>query len=173
GGSPERAQDWGEAPDTAEFVGRGEELALLKKWVLEERCRLVAVLGMGGIGKTSLAACLAQAVAPSFARVYWRRLRNAPPVGEWLAGAIAFLSDHHVVPPATESERNAALLQLLRARRCLLVLDNSETLFEPGQTEGQYRPGMGGYGQLLRSVGEPTHQSCLVLTSREAPPELA
>src|SRR6185369_8739333 len=51
--------------------------------------------------------------------------------------------------------------------------DNSETLFESGQPEGQYRPGMDGYGQLLRSLGETSHQSCLVLTSREAPRELA
>jgi hypothetical protein len=54
----------------------------------------------------------------------------------------------------------------------LLVLDNSETLFEPGQGDGRYRQGMGGFGRLLQAVGETTHQSCLLLTSREAPPEL-
>jgi len=32
-----------------------------------------------------------------------------------------------------------ALLGLLRDRPCLLVLDNFETLFEPGQEEGRYR----------------------------------
>src|SRR5207245_8435009 len=52
--------------------------------------------------------------------------------------------------PASESERITALLQLLRARRCLLVLDNSETLLEPGQREGRYRAGMDGYGQFRR-----------------------
>ena len=67
--------------------------------MVDERCRLVAVLGMGGIGKTSLAARLAQDVAPSFERVYWRSLRDAPPVGDWLAGAIGFLSDQQLVPP--------------------------------------------------------------------------
>jgi transcriptional regulator with XRE-family HTH domain len=60
-GAANRAHDWGEAPDTLDFVGRAEELELLGRWVLEERCRLLAVLGFGGIGKTSLAARLARA----------------------------------------------------------------------------------------------------------------
>ena len=128
-GTVERAQDWGEAPDVLGFVGRAEELALMQTWVLEEQCRLVAVLGMGGIGKTSLTARLAEEVASSFARVYWRSLRDATPISDWLAGAIGFLSDQQRVPPPAESERIAALLQLLRERRCLLVLDNAETLF--------------------------------------------
>src|SRR6266851_981064 len=62
----ERRQDWGEAPDTTGFVGRFDELALLSNWVLDERARLIAVVGMGGIGKTMLAARLAQRVAPDF-----------------------------------------------------------------------------------------------------------
>jgi WD40 repeat protein len=171
-GRVESAEDWGESPDTIGFVGRAEELALLSRWVLEERSRLVAVLGIGGIGKTSLASRLAQSVAPSFERVYWRSLRNVPPVSEWLAGAIGFLSDQQLVVPPTESERVTALLQLLRANRCMLLLDNYETLFEPGQLGGRYRAGMQGYGSLLRALGESSHQSCVMLTSREVPQEV-
>jgi WD40 repeat protein/transcriptional regulator with XRE-family HTH domain len=168
-----RAEDWGEAPDTSDFVGRADEMTLLRHWVLDERCRLVALLGMGGVGKTSLAARLAEDVAPSFERVYWRNLRDSPPVSEWLAGGIGFLSDQQVVPPAAESERMALLLQLLRDRRCLLVLDNSETLFETGERDGRYGSSMAGYGRLLDTVGEASHQSCVMLTSREAPPRFA
>jgi hypothetical protein len=43
----ERAQDWGEAPDTLGFVGRVEELDLLHRWVLDDRNRVVALLGFG------------------------------------------------------------------------------------------------------------------------------
>jgi WD40 repeat protein len=167
-----RVRDWGEAPDTSGFVGRADELEALRGWVLDERSRLIAVLGMGGIGKTTLAARLAQEVAPSFERVYWRSLRNAPPVDDWLAGAIGSLSDQQLVPESSESARITTLLQMLRSKRCLLVLDNSEALFEPGQGEGQYRAGMDGYGRLLQAVGTTSHRSCLILTSREAPPEL-
>jgi transcriptional regulator with XRE-family HTH domain len=169
----ERAEDWGEAPDTMGFVGRVEQLSCLRRWVLEEHCRLIAIVGMGGIGKTILAARVASDVAPTFERIYWRSLRDAPPVIELLAGAIGFFSDQQSVPPAAESERIAMLLQLVRERRCLLVLDNSETLFEPSDSEGRYRSDMAGYGRLFQTLGEASHQSCLMLTSREAPPELA
>src|ERR1700687_3217063 len=72
-----------------------------------------------------------------------------------------------------EATHLAALLELLRDRASLLVLDNSETLLEPRQRAGGYRAGSAGYGALWRAIGETTHQSCLVVTSREAPPELA
>jgi len=172
-GKSERRQDWGEAPDVLGFVGRAEELATLRDWVLAERCRLVAVLGMGGIGKTLLAARLAQDVAPTFQRLYWRTMRDAPPISEWLTGAIGFLSDRQAVPSEGEAARLTLLLQVLRDRPCLLVLDNFETLLEAGQQEGRYRHGYAGYGRLLQAIGEGRHQSCLVITSREGPPELA
>src|SRR5712691_10991507 len=122
GGSVERSRDWGEAPDVIGSVGRTAELATLRDWVLEERCRLAAVLGMGGIGKTALASRLALDAAPSFQRVCWRSVRDALPTTRWLAGVIGFLSGQQVVPPEGEARRLAVLLELLRDRPSLLVL---------------------------------------------------
>jgi WD40 repeat protein len=164
-------QDWGDAPTVINFVGRSAELASARGWLLQDRCRVVGVLGMGGIGKTSVAARLAQEVAPAFESVYWRGLRNAPPVGEWMAGAIGFLSGQQRVPPDGESNQVTALLQLLRERSSLLVLDNFETLLEPGQRDGRYRESLAGYGAVLQALAEASHRSCMLFTSREAPPE--
>ena len=169
----ERRQDWGEAPDVLGFVGRTAEMATLRSLALEEHCRVVALLGLGGIGKTILAARLAQDVAPNFHFVYWRSVRDGLPPSEWLAGAINFLSDQQLVPPVSEGERLRVVLQLLRDRPCLLVLDNFETLLEAGDPEGGYRDGFGGYATVLQAIGDGRHQSCLVLTSREAPQQLA
>lgn len=56
--SPATHIDRGEAIDVSIFYGRTRELATLTDWIEAERCRLIALLGMGGIGKSSLAAKL-------------------------------------------------------------------------------------------------------------------
>ncbi|HMA34253.1 MAG TPA: helix-turn-helix domain-containing protein [Chloroflexia bacterium] len=167
--SGEPRVDWGEAPFVPLLHGRARELAKLGYWVREQRCRVVSVLGMGGIGKTSLVARLAQDLAPEFAVVYWRSLRNAPPVEEWLAGAIAALSAGQAVPPEGLAAQLRLLLGLLRAQRSLLILDNLETVLSPGSLELRYRAGYEGYGAILQQLAESAHPGCLLLTSREQP----
>lgn len=63
-------------------------------------------------------------------------------------------------------------MQYLRSRRCLLILDNAEIILHREQA-GQWRSSYEGYGQLLRTIGETPHLSCLLLTSREKPREIA
>ena len=167
-----RLRDWGDAPDVLGFFGRADELRVATRWMLDEHCRVVALLGMGGIGKTMLASRVARDVAPAYTRVYWRSVRNAPPLLDWLGGAISFLSDHSLLLPESETARIQQLLDLLRTQPCLLVLDNLEPLLQEGTHCGTYLEGYSGYGTLLRVLAESEHQSCLLITSREAPAEL-
>lgn len=170
GGTAHQRQDWGEAIDVSIFCGYVAELATLKQWVEQDRCRLVTVLGMGGIGKTTLAVKLAEQVQDEFKYLIWRSLRNAPPVKDLLTELILFLSNQQQVDlPETVDSLISRLMEYLRSSRCLLLLDNAESLLRSGERAGRYREGYEGYGEFLRRVGDERHQSCLVLTSREKP----
>jgi WD40 repeat protein len=168
-----QSQDWGEAVDVSVFFGRTEELDKLEKWIVKDRCRLIAVLGMGGIGKTSLSVKLAQQIAAEFETVIWRSLRNAPVLENVLTDLLNVLLN--------KSETKADLSRLidhLKQHRCLIVLDNVETILQSGEGTlrdrvGRYREGYETYGELFRQLGEVQHQSCLILTSREKPKEIA
>lgn len=172
---PDQSQlDRGSAIDTSTFCGRSDELVRLKQWVLDEQCRLVLLLGIGGIGKSTLAAKLVQQIQSKFEVVVWRSLQNAPPLEEWLEGVLPVLlraQGEDIAVPSSLDGKLLKLMEGLRSCRCLLILDNTETILSVGQT-GQYRAGYEGYGQLFKDIGEVCHQSCLLLTSREKPREI-
>ncbi|WP_375501478.1 NB-ARC domain-containing protein, partial [uncultured Nostoc sp.] len=168
--------DWGEAIFNSVFYGRTEELNTLEQWILNEHCQLIALLGIGGIGKTALSVKFAQQIQENFEYVIWRSLREAPPAKIILGNLIQFLSDEQETEanlPESFSERVSRLLYYLQNHRCLVILDNAESILRSGSRAGLYREGYEEYGELLRRVGEATHQSCLVLTSREKPREVA
>ncbi len=167
-------QDWGDAIDVDLFYGRLAELTQLQQWILDERCRVVTLLGMGGMGKTALSVKLAQQLQGEFTWVIWRSLRNAPPPEETLSDLLKLLL------PQQDAEDDIAqkisrLVDYLRSQRCLLIFDNVETILQSQdiQVTLSYRQGYEAYGEIFRQIGEIRHQSCLVLTSREKPPEVS
>jgi len=131
------------------------------------------LLGMGGIGKTTLATIVVEQLKDNFDYVFWRSLRNAPPFENILKDCIHFLSHQQQIDlPANVDGKISLLLEYLQSHRCLVVLDNFESVLQAGSHAGQYRKGYEGYGKLIRNIGERRHQSCLFLTSREKPKEL-
>jgi WD40 repeat protein/class 3 adenylate cyclase len=167
--------DWGDAMDSSVFYGRTGELSTLSDWILQDGCRLITLIGMGGMGKTALAIKLVEQIQSEYQAVIWRSLRHAPPLQELLVELLGLL-DHQsnaMTLSQTVGNRITQLITHLRQHRCLLVLDNVESILCTGDRAGAYREGYEAYGQLFQSVGESRHQSCFVLTSRELPGGLA
>ncbi len=163
-----------EAPDVSIFYGRTEELNILEKWIRTDCCRLITLVGIGGIGKTSLSAKLIQNLRDNFDFTIWFSLRNAPPPLEIITNLLQVLSNGEEI----DLTKNITvlinqLLSYLKNQRCLVVFDNVDAVFSDSNYAGNYLSGYEGYEEIFQKLGETQHQSCLLITSREKPKEIA
>jgi len=171
--------DWGEAPELDSFYGRTAELNQLEEWISQDRCKVIALLGLGGIGKTTLGVMLADQIQEQFEVLIWRSLKGTQSIQSLLSSLLSVLSSTQVVVSTEEIARGISqLIEYLRQRRCLIILDEAEVIFASDKSKsrpgvGRCREGYEGYGELLRRVSIDRHQSCIVLTSREKPQEIA
>ena len=175
-----RQSDWGEAPDVAVFYGRIEELTTLNQLIVSDNCRLVALLGSAGSGKTTLSVQLAKQIQKEFDFVIWRSLRSTPTPSDFVTDLIQLFSNQQKpdVPLADPSKmldlngKISRLVEHLQKQRCLLILDDFEAILKPEELAGHYREGCEGYRDLIVRLCEVNHNSCLVLVSSEEPTEL-
>ena len=103
------------------FIGRDGELAQIKDLLMEPECRLLTLVGAGGIGKTRLALELAH------------RLRD------WLEDGVLFvpltpITEASALPAAISQSLNLSfaseeqLFNVLQQQQMLVILDNCEQL---------------------------------------------
>jgi predicted ATPase len=132
------------------FVGRSRELALIGQHLEDGACRLLTLVGLGGIGKTRLAIQAAQLKQPGF------------PDGIFFVSLVALTSGDLLLSTLANainlsfysgSPARVQLLSYLRPRRMLLIIDNFEHLM----------PEVG----LLADILEQAPGVKLLVTSRE------
>lgn len=115
---------------TFPLVGREKEKEYLLDRLAQPRVRLLAILGLGGQGKTRLAEAVAWEAIPLFPEgVYWVPLMGSTDPEDLLTRLHAALEPFLAVPRDWEGLRQA-----LRSLRALLVLDDvaphADTLLE-------------------------------------------
>ena len=146
---PETDAPFQAIPDLPYFVGREAALADLQTRLRGgETVSICNLKGMGGVGKTALAAHLAYALRPYFPDgVLWARLDTTDTMSILSDFAAAY--DEDVSQRHTIESRAAAVRSILADKRALIVLDNAET-------SGQVRP------LLPPTVGE----TAVIITTR-------
>ena len=162
----------GDAPEIFTFYGRTDELTTLENWILQDRCRIIALLGINGIGKTTLSLRLIEKIKTHFDYVIYRSLRFSPSLNATLTNLLQIFSQAADIPDSIETQLSQ-LIDYLRKYRCLIVLDDVQMLFSEGQLAGQYKSGYEDYRLFFKRISEACHQSCLVLNSWEKPREVA
>ena len=112
-------------PQPTSFVGRAAEREALIGLLSDPACRLVTLAGPGGIGKTRLALAVAEQLQGAFARGVAFASLQAVPDTDHLPQALA---DAVGCPPPSQGDSSSHLLDFLRRRELLLVVDNFEHL---------------------------------------------
>ncbi len=170
----EGKSNWHQIPKVNVCYGRTKELALLNQWLVSDRCRLLSIVGMGGIGKTTLAVKSAEEVQDEFEVIVWRDLRNGISIDNLIIDLIELVSPQQNRDlPEDIDDRITILLDNLRTHRCLIVLDTTTAILQSGSVAGKYRAEYQDFGKLFKRLGQESHQSCLLLVAREKPREIA
>lgn len=162
--------DLGSAPEIFSFYGRTAELSTLERWIIGDRCRLVALLGVSGIGKTALTIRLIEQIKTHFDYIIYRSLRFSPTLAIALTNLLQVFSEADI-SHNIETLR-CQLLDYLRQYRCLIVLDDVQMLWS-GQLAGQYKPGYEDYHHFVKLIAETPHHSCFLLNSCDRLKEVA
>jgi predicted ATPase len=137
---------------TTSFVGREDKLAEIADLLCNPDCRLVTLVGPGGVGKTRLAVEAAASQLAAFPHgVFFVPLAPVSSA-DYIVPAVADALDFPFFQREGEEPRQQ-LLNYLREKRMLLVLDNFEHLID----------GVGLLADMLR--GAPALR--LLVTSRQ------
>lgn len=140
------------------LLGRDQELASLAQLLQNPQCRLLTLIGPGGVGKTALAIEAAAHQRDDFADgVYFVSLASVSST-ELLIPTIASALDFTFYNPA---DLQTQLLNYFREKSMLLVLDNFEQLLPSAQAENE--AGL----ELLLTILEVAPALKLLVTSRE------
>lgn len=168
-----REQNWQEASEISLLYGRDRELKQLQQWIIRDRCRLLTVYGMGGIGKTTLASHFARQAKSQFEQVIWRSLHYVSGTAELVNQLLhCFTNDSKIEAESLDSQIST-LIEHLRRDKCLIILDTATEIWQSGDLAGHYRKQYKEYGELLQRLATEAHQSCLLLCTRQKPREIA
>ncbi|GCL39703.1 hypothetical protein SR1949_48310 [Sphaerospermopsis reniformis] len=157
------------APEIINFYRREKELEKLYDWIFKQNKRLISVLGLYGVGKTTLVKRFVDLNLNSFPVMIWRSLKY-PQSLDLLVGDILKVCQQQ--PEESLDKRLKQLFAILGNHKCLIVIDDFQNLLTPGKIAGEYKSEYQDYQSFLTMITEFKHQSHVILISQEQCPEM-
>jgi predicted ATPase len=153
------------------LIGRQALVARIRHLLTEPTCRLVTLVGLGGMGKTRLALEVAHQINQEETLIFLHGVTFVPLEGVESATALpqALAAALNLTLPGGV-DVTAALLHYLHAREQLLVFDNVEQLLvtNPPPRPGTRQPGNGDVATLITQIIRHCPEVKLLVTSRTA-----
>jgi hypothetical protein len=139
-------------------------LATLSNWIFKQNTRLTAVLGLGGIGKTTLVKRFVDLNLEQFEFIIWKSLKFPKSLDLWLDDLLNICQKE---PKESIDNKIQQFLEVLTNHKCLIVVDDFQNLFAVGQLAGHYQPEYSDYQHFFKLITEIQHQSHFILISQE------
>ena len=168
-------------PPVRNWVNRTKELDILKATIVNSDITAISIVGLPGIGKTSLISQLIRQLHTEntcFTAVVWQSLESAtgkaPPFDRIIDSLLFTLSNGDITAENDCGKKTENLLKILREKPCLLVFDRADTLLKTGEAKaaGYFADNCAEYAWLFKQLLETEHQSKILFTSRESLAEL-
>jgi hypothetical protein len=154
-----------QSPKVTQLYGRENELSTLSQWIKNPHTRLISVLGISGIGKSTLVRYYIDTDTIPFDAIIWKNLKLYKSLDSVFQEIFIELNiNNQVINPKNLLNQS---LELFNQKRCLIILDNLEEIFTIQQFSGQYKPEYQDYKTFLQMIAEVEHQSCFILMSQE------
>ncbi|MEY3329897.1 MAG: hypothetical protein RLZZ115_2780, partial [Cyanobacteriota bacterium] len=151
-------------PKIINFYNRKSELKTLSSWILDNNIRLISVLGLSGIGKTTLVKRFVDLNLDKFEVIIWKSLKYPKPL-ELLMNDL--LNTCKQESKATIDDNLKQLFDVFTDKKCLIILDDVHNIFTRGEFSGQYQSVCQDYQNFFKLITETEHQSHLILISQE------
>ncbi|XWK88986.1 MAG: ATP-binding protein [Phormidium sp.] len=151
------------APKITHFYDRTPQLQTLSHWIITQNPRLISVLGLSGIGKTTLVKQFIDFNLQQFDLIIWKSIKLSPSLDNIITDIFTLIN----YEPIQTENKLTQLLNLFRQQRCLIILDDLQELFTSRQFAGQYKTETKNYKTFLTKITELEHQSTVILISQE------
>ncbi|NJL91495.1 MAG: AAA family ATPase [Coleofasciculaceae cyanobacterium SM2_1_6] len=151
------------APKITHFYDRETELQTLSHWLTNQNSHLVSVLGLSGIGKTTLVKQFVDLNLEQFDVIIWKSLKLSGSLDNIITDTLTCLNAESEQP----ENKLTQFFNLLRQQKCLIILDDVQELFAHGQFAGQYKDESKIYKSFFTKIIEIEHQSSLILLSQQ------
>ncbi|CAD5914489.1 NB-ARC domain-containing protein [Planktothrix agardhii] len=151
------------APKITYFYDRTTELNTLSHWLIDQNTRLTSVLGLSGIGKTTLVKQFVDLNLQHFDIIIWKNLKLSPSLDSILTEILTSINPDSVLA----DNKLTQILNLFRDQKCLIILDDVQELFIKEKSAGQYKSEYRDYQTFFTMITETEHKSSLILISQE------
>ncbi|NET42196.1 NB-ARC domain-containing protein [Okeania sp. SIO2B3] len=159
-------QDLTLAPKIINFYSRETEIQTLSNWLTNQNIRLISVLGISGIGKSTLVRHFIYLNQHLFDIILWKSIKISPFLYQAIAEILTNIKVYQSITIKTENQLTE-FFNLLQQKRCLIILDDVQELFIRGEFAGQYQQQYQNYKHFFQKLVEIEHQSSLILISQE------